>query len=193
MVLLGVVFKVVATPGHTVRDLVEPDVKVLRVQHLVDMVEYKEHQLALHPHWSAVFVQGVGIMPILEQFQEVRPLVNTMDPHVGLVVLTAGGGPWEFRVCGDVWRVHQLHQYNQQHEPDPSGGGYQCSYGACYNLAGHGCAVVEYGHAPDFGVIHLPVQTTLKVPYEILWVFPQAFVWWFGKMLVGERSLDYRF
>ena len=93
-VLLGMVFKVVPTPGHAVHDLLEPDVKVLRVQHLIDMVEYKEHQLALCPHQSAVLIQGVGIMPILEQFQEVHPLTNTMDPHVGLVVLAAGGGPW---------------------------------------------------------------------------------------------------
>ena len=111
-VFFGMVFKVVAMPGHTVHDFVEPDVKVLRVQHLVDMVEYKEHQLALHPHWSAVLVQGVGIVPIQEQFQEVHPLANTMDPQVGLVVLAAGGGPWEFHVCGVVWHVHQLHRYN---------------------------------------------------------------------------------
>ena len=160
-VLLGVVFKVVAMPGRTVNDLMEPDAKVLRVQHLTDMVEYKEHQLALRPHWSTVFVQGVGIMPILEQFQEVCPLGNTIDPHVRLVVLPVGRGPWEFRVCGVVWHVHQLHQYNQRHEPDPSGGGYQCGYGACYNPVGHSCAVVENGHAPDFGIICLPVQATL--------------------------------
>ena len=89
----GMVFKIVPAPGCTVHDLLEPDVKVFRVQHLIDMVEYKEHQLAFRLHRSAVFVQGVGIVPILEQFQEVRPLVNTMDPHVGLVVLAAGGGP----------------------------------------------------------------------------------------------------
>ena len=100
-------------PGYTIHDPVELDVKVLRVQHLVDMVEYKKHQLALCPHRSSVFIQGVGIMPILEQFQEVRPLVNTMDPHVGLVVLAVGGGPLEFRVCGVVQRVHQLHRYNR--------------------------------------------------------------------------------
>ena len=155
------VFKVVAMPRHTVHDLVEPDIKVLWVQHLIDMVEYKEHQLALHLHWSTILVQGVGIVPILEQFQEVRPLANTMDPHIGLVVLAADGGPWEFHVCGVVRCVHQLHRYNWRHEPDPSGGGYQCGDGACYNLAGHGCAVVEYGHAPDFGVIRLPLQATL--------------------------------
>ena len=136
------VFKVVPTPGHAVHDLVEPDVKVLRVQHLIDMVENKEHQLALRPHRSAVLVQGVGIVPILEQFQEVHPLANTMDPHVGLVVLAVGGGPWECRICGVVRHVHQLHRYNQQHEPEPSGGGYQCGYGACYNPVAHGCAVV---------------------------------------------------
>ena len=96
-VLLGMVFKVVATPGRTVHDLMEPDVKVLRVQHLIDMVEYKEHQFALHLHQSAILIHRVGIMPILEQFQEVHPLVNTMDLHLGLIVLTAGGGPWEFR------------------------------------------------------------------------------------------------
>ena len=155
------VFKVVATPGRTVHDLMEPDVKVLRVQNLIDMVEYKEHQLALCPHQSAVLVQGVGIVPILEQFQEVCPLTNTMDPHVRLVVLAAGGGPWEFRVCGVVRHVHQLHWYYQQHEPDPSGGSYQCGYGACYNPAGHGCTVVEYGHAPYFGIVCLSVQATL--------------------------------
>ena len=91
MVLLGMVFKVVATPGRTVHDFVELDVKVLWVQQLIDMVEYKEHQLALCLHRSAVLIQGVGILPILEQFQEVHPLVNTMDPHIGLVVLAAGG------------------------------------------------------------------------------------------------------
>ena len=62
------------------------------------MEEYKEHQFALRPHQSAILVQGVGILPILEQFQEVCPLANTMDPHIGLIVLTAGGGPWEFHV-----------------------------------------------------------------------------------------------
>ena len=102
MVLLGMVFKIVPMPRHTIHDLVEPDVKVLWVQHLIDMVEYKEHQLALHLHRSALLVQGVGIVPILEQFQEVRPLMNTMDPHVGLVVFAAGRGPWEFRICGVV-------------------------------------------------------------------------------------------
>ena len=96
MVLLGMVFKVVAMPGHTVHDLMEPDVKVLQVQHLIDMVEYKEHQFFLRLYWSTVLVQGVDMVPILEQFQEVCPLVNTMDPHVGLIVLTVGGGPWEF-------------------------------------------------------------------------------------------------
>ena len=155
------VFKIVPTPGRTIHDLVEPDVKVLWVQHLIDMVEYKEHQLALCPHQSTVFIQGVGIVPILEQFQEVHPLANTMDPHIRLVVLAVGGGPWEFHVCGVVRCVHQLHWYNLQHEPDPSGGSYQCGYVACYNPAGNSCAVVEYGHAPDFGVIHLSVQATL--------------------------------
>ena len=112
MVLLGMGFKVVAMQGRTIHNLMEPDVKVLWVQHLIDVVEYKEHQLALHLHWSAVLVQGVGIVPILEQFQEVRPLTNTMDPHVRLVVLAVGRGPWEFRVCGVVRHVHQLHWYN---------------------------------------------------------------------------------
>ena len=97
-VLHGMVFKVVAMPGHTIHDLVELDVKVLQVQHLIDMVEYKEHQLALHPHWPPVLIQGVGIVPILEQFQEVHPLTNTMYPDVVLIVLTVGGGPWEFCV-----------------------------------------------------------------------------------------------
>ena len=92
-VLLGMVFKIVPMPGCAIHDLVEPDVKVLWVQHLIDMVEYKEHQLALHLHWSTVLVQGVGIVPILEQFQEVHPFMNTMDPHVRLVVLAEGRGP----------------------------------------------------------------------------------------------------
>ena len=95
-VLLGMVFKVVAMPGHTIHDLMEPDVKVLWVQHLIDMEEYKEHQFALRLHRSTLLIQGVGIMPILEQFQEVCPLANTKDLHIRLIVLTAGGGPWEF-------------------------------------------------------------------------------------------------
>ena len=95
-----------------IHDLMELDVKVLLVQHLIDMIEYKEHQLALRPDRSAVLIQGVGIVPILEQFQEVPPLTNTMDPHVRLVVLTVGRGSWEFHICGVVQRVHQLHRYN---------------------------------------------------------------------------------
>ena len=32
-------------------------------------------------------------MPILERFQELCPLANTMEPHVGLIVLLRAGGP----------------------------------------------------------------------------------------------------
>ena len=163
-------------PGHTIHDLMELDVKVLWVQHLIDMEQYKEHQFALV--CTGPRTRTVGWHhAILEQFQEVCPLMNTMDrtqtesPHCRRGALESAFEG--FSVCSSTPSVLP----HKNLIPLVAATNAVMVHAITREPRLRCCGIQP---AADFGVVCLPVQATSVGTYMKTFRSSQTFVRQFG-------------
>ena len=58
---------IVMPPWHEIHDFIEPDEDGIAIQHSINLVVDKEHQLTLLLYRSAVGIDSCGMVPVLQQ------------------------------------------------------------------------------------------------------------------------------